>query len=187
MIRGLKAMHSDDLNQKRDIDAQYAAAVKNYEAALRNMQKQNYDKAKEILEKLVTAGPSEIADRARVHLRLCEQKLHSGNKTLRTAEDYYVAGVSELNARKLERAVELLTKADKLEPRREETHYALAAAYALLGDADTALENLKASIALRPQNRFQARHDEDFRSLASDPRFTGMVNVEQSMATHAGS
>lgn len=180
-------MHSEDLAQKRDMDVQYAVAVKNYEAALRNMQKQNYERAKEIFEKLVTGGPSEIADRARAHLRWCEQKLHLDNKTLRTAEDYYVAGVSALNARKLERAVELLAKADKLEPRREETHYALAAAYALLGDADTALENLKASIALRPQNRFQARHDEDFQSLVSDPRFAGLVNVEQSIATHAGS
>lgn len=169
------------------MDTQYAMAVKNYEAAVRSMQKQNYDKAKEILEKLVTTGPSEIADRARVHLRLCEQKLHTAGKTLRTAEDYYVAGISELNARKLEQAVEYLTKADQLEPGREETHYALAAAYALLGNAEIALENLKASIALRPQNRFQARHDEDFQSLASDPRFTSLVNLEQSMATQAGS
>lgn len=173
--------------QRRDSDAQYAAAVKNYETAIRYMQKQNYDKAKEILEKLITGGPAEIADRARVHLRLCEQKLQPTAGSFKTAEDYYVGGVSELNARRLERAIEYLTKAVKLEPNREETHYALAAAHSLHGNADAALEHLKASIDLRPQNRFQARQDEDFQSLASDPRFTNLVSPEQGMSARAGS
>ncbi len=106
-------MPSDAMAQRRDIEAQYAAAVKNYEAAIRYIQKQNYDKAKEILEKLIASGPAEIADRARVHLRVCERKLQPATSSLKTAEDYYVAGVTELNARRLERAIEYLTKAVK--------------------------------------------------------------------------
>jgi tetratricopeptide (TPR) repeat protein len=180
-------MPSDAMAQRRDIDAQHAAAVKNYEAAIRYIQKQHYDKAKEILEKLIASGPAEIADRARVHLRLCEQKLQPAANNLKTAEDYYVAGVSELNARRLERAIEYLTKAAKAEPNREETHYALAAAHALHGNADAALEHLKTSIDLRPQNRFQARQDEDFQSLASDPRFANLVSPKQGMSARAGS
>ncbi|HLI30115.1 MAG TPA: tetratricopeptide repeat protein [Terriglobia bacterium] len=180
-------MHSSGSSEKRDSEAQFAAAVKSYEAAVRYIQKQNYDKAKEILERLVSNAPAEVADRARVHLRLCEQKLHPPTKPLKSAEDFYVAGVSEMNARRLERSLEYLAKAEKLEPKREEIQYALAAAYAIQGDAEAALEHLRKSIELRPQNRFQARQDEDFDLLAADSRFLSLVNPERSMAVGAGS
>ncbi len=180
-------MHSGGPSEKRDSEAQFATAVKNYEAAVRHIQKQNYDKAKEILDKLVSSAPAEVADRARVHLRLCEQKLHPPAKPLKSAEDYYLAGISELNARRLDLSLEYLAKAEKLEPKREEIQYALAAAYAIQGNSETALEHLRKSIELRPQNRFQARQDEDFDLLAADSRFLSLVNPERSMAAGAGS
>ena len=181
------AMHSDVSSERRDSEAQLAAAVKSYETAVRHIQKQNYDKAKEILDTLVSSAPAEVADRARVHLRFCEQKLHPLAKPLKSVEDFYVAGISELNARRLERSVEYLTKAEKLEPKREEIQYALAAAYALRGNAEAALEHLRKSIELRPQNRFQARQDEDFEHLAADTRFINLVNPEHSIPAGAGS
>lgn len=180
-------MHSGISSERRDIDAQFTAAVKNYEAAVRYIQKQNYEKAKEILDRLVTSAPAEVADRVRVHLRLCEQKLHPPVKPLKSVEDLYVAGISELNGRRLERSLEYLTRAEKAEPKREEIHYALAAAYALQGNSEAALEHLKKSIDLRPQNRFQARQDEDFHVLSPDHRFQSLVNPEQSMAAGTGS
>lgn len=169
----------------KETETQYAAAVRNFEAAVKLLHKQNFEKAKEILEKLST-GPAEIADRARVYLRLCQQKLQPANKAPKSAEDFYVAGVAELNARRIERAIDYLAKSTKLDPNREETEYALAAAYALRGEADAALEHLGASIRLRPQNRIQARHDDDFRSLAEDSRFLALVCPE-SMAASSGS
>jgi hypothetical protein len=51
----------------------------------------------------------------------------------------------------------------------------LAAAYSLRGDAEYALQNLKEAIALRPQNRIQARRDDDFQALATDARFRELV------------
>ncbi len=174
-------------SERRDGDSQFAAAVKAYESAVRHIQRQNYEKAKEILDKLVISAPAGVADRARVHLRLCEQKLHPPAKTLKTVEDFYVAGVSELNARRVERALEYLTKAEKLDPKREEIHYALAAAYALQSNSSAALEHLNKSIKLRPENRFQARQDEDFEALAADARFQSLVNPEQSVVASLGS
>ncbi|MGH9355062.1 MAG: TPR end-of-group domain-containing protein [Terriglobia bacterium] len=175
-------MHSGVLPVRRDSEEEFAIAVKGYEAAVRHIQRQEYQKAKEILDKLAISAPAEVADRVRVHLRLCEQKLHLSDKPLKSAEDLYVAGITELNARRLERSVEYLTKAEKIEPKREEIHYALAAAYALQGSADAALEQLKKSIELRPQSRFQARQDEDFEALAADSRFQSLVRPEQAMA-----
>ena len=57
---------------------------------------------------------------------------------------------------------------------------ALAAAYALQGNSEAALEHLKAAIQLRPGNAYQARHDEDFQSLASHPVFRSLVRADVS-------
>lgn len=173
--------------EKRNSDAQLLAAVKNFETAVRYFQKQNYNKAKEILEKLVSIAPPEVADRARVHLRLCLQRLDQATAAPKTAGEYHVLGVAELNARNLDLAVEHLSKAYKLQPKQEEIRYALAAAHALQGNADAALEHLKAAIELRPQDRFQARHDEDFQSLTGDPRFKSLVLGEDSRTSRVTS
>ena len=155
--------------------ARLPLAVKNFEMGARYFQKHSFEKAREIFAKLVASAPAEIADRARVHLRLCDQRLNNGSDNPKTASDYHVLGVAELNSRILDQAVEHLNKACKLNPKREDIRYALAAAYALEGNLDAALEHLKAAIELRPENRFQARHDEDFRALMQDPRFRDLV------------
>lgn len=176
-------MSARETAEKRRSDAPYLAAVKNFETAARYIQKQNYEKAQDILEKLVASPVSEVAARARVHLRLCEQRLKSLTSELKTAEEFYNLGVSELNARNLDLAIEHLGKADKLAPNREHIRYAWAAAHALQGNADAALEHLKAAITLRPENRFHARHDEDFQPVAVDPRFKRLVSSEVTQAT----
>jgi tetratricopeptide (TPR) repeat protein len=169
--------------QKQRIDARYQAAVKSFETAARAFRKQNYKKAKEILEKLVNGEVREVAERARIHLRLCEQKLSRPAPPPRGAEDFYNLGVAALNARDLWAAIESLSKADKLKPNQEHVRYALAAARALQGNADAALEDLKVALTLRPANRIQARYDEDFQGLAGDPRFRRLVYQEASQAS----
>ncbi|HUI43142.1 MAG TPA: tetratricopeptide repeat protein [Terriglobia bacterium] len=164
------------------IDEKHAAAVRNFEAGLQFEQRQNYRKAREIFQKLVTTAPAEIADRARVHSRACSERLGANAPAPKTAGDFHVLGVAELNARELDRAVEHLSKAQKLDPKREEIRYALAAAYALKGESEEALEHLEAAIDLRPQNRFQARRDADFQQLAGHPRFVSLVSQQYSSA-----
>ena len=153
----------------------YLAAIKNFEAGVRMFQKQNYDKAKEVFEKLVEGATVEVRNRAQVYLHLCEQKLAQAEPSLRTPDEYYDLGVAQLNARQIEAARENLTKANKLLPNQEHIRYALAAAHALAGNLDAALEHLAMAIVLRPRNRYQAGKDEDFQSLASDPRFQRLI------------
>ncbi len=156
-------------------DALHAAAIKNFEMAVRSFRRQNYVRAKQIFEKLAASAPPEVADRARVYLGYCTQKIGVRTIAPKTAADYQVLGVAELNARRLDSAIQHLAKAQKLDPKREDVRYALAAAHALRGDAESALEHLKVAIALRPQNRFLARSDEDFGPLAQDPRFQSLI------------
>jgi len=162
--------------QQMPVDEKHVAAIRNFEAGLQLAQRQNYRKAQEIFKRLVAEGPADVADRARVHLRACTERAGTKTAAPRTVGDYHVMGVAELNRRDLDRAVEYLSKARKLEPKREEIRYALAAAHALRGDHEEALENLAAAIALRPQNRFQARHDADFQPLVGNPRFASLVS-----------
>jgi tetratricopeptide (TPR) repeat protein len=165
--------------EKRPCDAEYLGVIKHFEAAARCFQRRQYARAKEIFEKLASAPYPEIADRARLHSQLCCRKLESPPVVPRRV-DHYLLGVAELNARHIELAIDHLTKADKSAPNREHIRYALAAAHAVRGNAELALEHLRAAVRLRPQNCFQARHDDDFQSLAQHPAFRGLVGIDTS-------
>jgi tetratricopeptide (TPR) repeat protein len=161
--------------ERRRINAQYQSAVRNFEIAMRALQKQNYDRAAEVFEKLIDSEAREVAERARVHLRLCRQRTGRALPVPKSAEEYYTLGVACLNAGNLELAVEHLSKANKLKSNQDHIRYALAAAHARQGNADAGIEHLQAAVALRPENRIQARHDGDFQGLVSDPRFRRLL------------
>ncbi|HXH50989.1 MAG TPA: hypothetical protein VNM47_16725 [Terriglobia bacterium] len=153
------------------------AALKNFGAAVRYFQRKDYGRAAELFEK-VAAGPvREMADRARVHLSFCERQRHHERRP-KTAEGCYARGVAALNSRDFDEALEFLNKSNKMIPNQEYVHYALAAVYGLQGDQDNAYNHLEAAIRLRPQNRVQARHDEDFQTLADDPRFVRLLGAD---------
>ena len=158
-------------------DPQFKAALKSFGDAARYFRKQNYEKAQELFEKVAGSPARELVERARVHLALCEKKLGVPAPAPKTAGDFYDLGVAKLNARETEQAIEYLSKADKSAPDHEYIKYALAAAHAIQGNTDVALEHLRIAISLRPANRFQVRYDDDFKTLASDPRFKRLVRA----------
>jgi tetratricopeptide (TPR) repeat protein len=155
-------------------DPEREAALKNFETAIGHFQKKDYPKAAALFAKLAAGPVREIADRARVHLRFCESKQRQ-EVPPKTAEGFYARGVAALNSRDFDQALQYLNKSDKMIPDQEYVHYALAAAYGLNGDSDRAFVHLTTAIKLRPQNRGQARRDEDFQILAGDPRFTQLL------------
>jgi len=153
----------------------YQTAIRNFETGVRAFQKQNYDKAAEVFEKLINIDARDVAERAQVHLRLCRQRTGRLAPAPKSADEYYALGVACLNVRKIEQAIEHLDKADKLEPHQDHIQYALAASHALGGNMDVAFTHLEAAFALRPENRIHARRDEDFLGLAADPRFRRLI------------
>jgi tetratricopeptide (TPR) repeat protein len=156
---------------------EFRAAVRDFEAAVRYFQKRKYDRAREVFEKLAGGQVLEVAARARVHLRHCQQKIESNGRAAapKTAEEYYNLGVVDLNRGAVDSALERLGRADKLEPNQTHIRYALAAAHALAGNTGAALEHLSATLELQPGQRARARRDPDFHSLAQDPRFRQLV------------
>ena len=162
------------------VDPLVQAQLKTYEEAMSLFHQQKFQRAKAELEK-VMAGPSkELADRARTHLRITEQRMKpSHDQNPKSSEEHYQRGVAMMNLGRWDEARESLEKSRKLAPKADHVHYALAALDCLTGEADSAMANLKIAIELRPANRYHARNDEDFAFLQEDPRFTELLYPEK--------
>jgi tetratricopeptide (TPR) repeat protein len=171
---GRKGMASA-VSARQQVSLPYQTAIKSFETGVRAFQSQNYHKAAEVFEKLINIDARDVAERAQIHLRLCRQRTGRPAPAPKSADEYYALGVACLNVRKLEQAIELLEKADKLKPHQDHIQYALAATHALGGNMDVAFAHLEAALALRPENRIHARRDEDFQGLVADPRFRHLV------------
>jgi tetratricopeptide (TPR) repeat protein len=172
------AAHAEAVRQM--VDPQFEQQLKTYEQAVQHFQQQKFTKAKELLEK-VQSGPSkELADRAQVHLRIIVQRMaKQPTPSLKTPEEHYQAGVAMMNLGRWDEAREHLLRARKLAPKADFVFYAMAALDCLTGEAESAMENLKVAIQLRPENRYHARNDEDFAFLQEDPRFTELLYPER--------
>ena len=138
------------------------------------MHAETFDKAIKCFETLIAEHPEEpeIQERAKVLIHACEKKIHDkGKAVLRSAEDHYNVGIADLNNRQIGSAIEHLQHALKLGPKADHVLYALAAASALQGNRDQALDYLRQSIQFRPENRFMASRDTDFENLSDDADF----------------
>src|SRR6266581_1857999 len=162
------------------VDPRVQAQLKLYDEALALFHQQKFARAKQELEKVLEGPSKELADRARMHLKITEQRMKPAHEqNPRTAEEHYQRGVTMMNIGRWDDARESLDKARKAAPKADHIHYALAALDCLTGEADSALANLKVAIQLRPENRYHARNDEDFAFLQEDPRFTELLYQEQ--------
>ena len=162
------------------IDPRVQAQMKVYEEAMALFHQQKFQRAKQELEKVLEGPSKELADRARTHLRITEQRMKpSAEQNPKSPEEHYQRGVAMMNLGRWDEARESLDKARKLAPKADHVHYALAALDCLTGEADSAMANLKVAIELRPSNRYHARNDEDFAFLQEDPRFTELLYPEK--------
>jgi tetratricopeptide (TPR) repeat protein len=154
--------------------------LKTYEEALKQFQQQKWSRAKELFERVLEGPARDLADRAQMHLRICAQRISPpAAVTPKTAEDHYTQGVALMNMGRWDEARDHLDRARKAAPKADHIVYAIAALDCLTGEADSAMENLKLAIQLRPENRYHARNDEDFSFLQEDPRFTELLYPER--------
>jgi tetratricopeptide (TPR) repeat protein len=156
----------------------FSSAIQAYEAAIKLMHAEQFEKAIGCFEALIAEHPEEqeIQERAKVLLHACEKKIQEKARTvLRSADDHYNVGIADLNRREIGSAIDHLQQALKLMPKADHILYALATANALQGNRDQALQFLKQSIHHRPENRFLAARDTDFESLQEDADFKQLV------------
>ena len=97
---------------------------------------------KKAIEKVVEGPSKELADRARVHLRIATQRMNPpSEQNPRSAEELYQRGVAMMNIGRWDDAREALVKARKAAPKADHIHYALASLDCLTGEADSAMAN----------------------------------------------
>ena len=162
------------------VDPRVQEQLKIYDDALNLFHQQKFARAKQGLEEVLKGPSKELSDRARVHLKIVEQRMKpTQEQNPRSAEDHYQRGVAMMNIGRWDEARERLDRARRAAPKADHIHYAQAALDCLTGEADSALENLKIAIQLRPENRYHARNDEDFAFLQEDPRFTELLYPEK--------
>lgn len=168
-------------------DPAFTQAVQNYEAGLKAMQEHKFEKAKSLLEKIVSSGPRELADRARMYLNTCNQHLQDASASFKTHEEHFDYAVSLMNSGQFEQARGHMEKILKQNPQADFAYYGMAVVECLAGQVESSLKNLSEAIRLNPQNRFQARNDSDFQNMADDPRFTELLYPEPSDPPPSGS
>lgn len=162
------------------VDPRVQAQMKLYDEALVLFHQQKFQRAKQELEKVLEGPSKELADRARMHVKIAEQRMKPAQEqNPKNAEEHYQRGVTMMNLGRWDEARESLDKARKLAAKADHIVYALAALDCLTGEADAALGNLKIAIDLNGANRYHARNDEDFAFLQEDPRFTELLYPEK--------
>ena len=167
---------------KASEDPKLVQVVKDYEQALKALQAQKFDRAKPLLEKVLTAGSKELSDRAAIHLNICNQQLAKTSQKFGNAAEQYDYAVSLMNMGDYVGAREQLEKLLKNDPKLDYAWYGFSVLECLTGHFPEALQHLTEAIRLNPANRFQARNDTDFQNLADDPRFTELLYPEGASA-----
>ena len=156
-----------------------ARQLASFEAAMKLFHARKLQEARDLFATAAEGPERDVAQRARLHISMCDRRLQQATVTLKSAEDYYNYGVALLNARNIGEARGHLEKALAMAPGTDHIHYALALAQALSGDPGNAYENLKRAIDLEPRNRIIARQDADFAPLANQPPFDVLLYPEK--------
>jgi len=150
-----------------------------FEAAMKFFHARQLREARALFLQAAAGTGRDIAQRANLHIAMCDRRLVQTVVTFGTAEECYNYGIAMINARNLAEAQVHLEKALSLAPGSEHIHYALALAQALSGDLSSAHENLRRAIELEPRNRLLARQDADFAPLANQAAFRSLLYPEK--------
>jgi tetratricopeptide (TPR) repeat protein len=149
-----------------------------YQAAVQLLQQGKYEKALAGFEKLLPAAPPEIKERCQMYVQTCQRQLERSRLTFLTPEEHYDYAVSQLNTGYFEEAREQFSNILADHPEADYALYGLALLDSITGRSQDCLTHLAQAIELNPKNRLQARADNDFQSMADDPRFTELLYPE---------
>jgi len=146
-----------------------------FEAAIKLFHARQLAEARVLFQQAAEGAERDVAQRAQLHIVMCDRRLQPTGVSFGTAEEYYTYGVALINARNVAEARTQLEKALAIAPGSEHIHYALALAQALAGDLASAQVNLRRAIELEPRNRLIARQDADFAPLARQAPFRSLL------------
>lgn len=153
-------------------------AFQHYQSAVQLLQQGKFDKAMAAFEKLLPTAPPELRERCLMYIATCQRQAASPALAFATPEEHYDYAVSQLNTGYYEEAREQFNQILARHPDSDYAFYGLALLDSITGRTQDCLRNLSRAIQLNPRNRLQARVDNDFQSMADDPRFTELLYPE---------
>lgn len=157
-----------------------SAVSQQYQTAVQLLQQGKFDKAAAAFEKVLTVAPFELKERCQMYLATCRRQMEQANLAFDTPEEHYDYAVSQLNTGYYEEARDQFNHILTSYPSADYAYYGLALLDAITGHTQDCLDNLSRAIELNPRNRLQARVDNDFQTMADDPRFTELLYPEVS-------
>jgi len=149
-----------------------------YESALKLMQAGKFDKAHVAFTAMLEHAPHDFADRIRMYISACVAQIDKGTTKFETHEEQYDYAISLLNHGHYEDAREHFHQIILKKKAADYAFYGLALLASMTGETQECINHLTEAIRLNAQNRFQARLDSDFDSVADDPRFTELLYPE---------
>jgi tetratricopeptide (TPR) repeat protein len=153
-------------------------AFLHYQSAVQLLQQGKYEKALAAFQKLLPSAPAEIKERCQMYITTCQRQREKPSLAFATPEEHYDYAVSQLNTGYYEEAREQFDNILANYPTADYAFYGLALLDSITGRTQDCLRNLARAIQLNPKNRLQARADNDFLSMADDPRFTELLYPE---------
>jgi len=150
-----------------------------FDTAVKLFHARKFKEAKDLFDQAAAGPERDVAQRARLHIAMCERRIGVPAVELGSAEEHYNYGVVMINSRKMAEARSHLEKALEIAPASDHIHYALALAQALSGDLANAHDSLKRAIELEPRNRLIARQDADFAPIVNQQPFHSLIYPEK--------
>jgi tetratricopeptide (TPR) repeat protein len=151
-----------------------------YERGVQALQRRDFGGAAELFRVVIERYPEEreLLERAHLYLRVCERETARQATAPQTSRDYVYAATVALNSGDHSTALTHLQRALTVDESDDHAHYIMAAALSMRGRRDEALEHLRRSIALNPENRTQARQDPDLENIRNHEAFRAAVETE---------
>jgi tetratricopeptide (TPR) repeat protein len=155
----------------------YEMAVAEFQTALELLHKGEFAAARERFARIAESAKDEpaLAQRARSFTAVCERRMAPPAADPQTADGLYYEAVLHSNEGRADEAIALLDRALEQEIGSARVLYARASAWALKGNTEAAVADLRQAIAVEPTVRFQAANDSDFSQIREEPAFIDII------------
>ena len=156
---------------------EYDQALVDFTSALKLLHGGDAAAALEQFRAIEAANPEEpqLSERMRAYSLICAHKLASDPQIPTDAEGFYNVAVVRANDRQLDEALDFLNKALELDAGSPKVMYARASVFALMGQPDSAVSDLRRAVEHEPQLRFQASNDPDFDRVRDEAAFIDVI------------
>ncbi|MBU4494930.1 MAG: hypothetical protein KJ874_06460 [Acidobacteria bacterium] len=166
--------------KKKQLKSEFEKSMSLYEQAMRAFHKGGFDKAEELLAAFVEndSHEKELFDRAQLYLSICRGKKEKKELPLKTFDDYFNAGVYNINSGRFKEALKLLIKAAELKPKEGRAPYMMSLAAFKDGDEEGSLKHLQKAVQIDDFFKILAQNETDFEKLLKNEDFQNIVGME---------